>query len=94
MFLQTTRNACNQGYEAHEQLSIDLKGSIENLNRNNCMLTAIDEYSGFPFAFPCFDINAETVIKCLAQLFLLFCQYSCIHSNRTVVLNLFAVKYP
>ena len=52
-----------------ERLSIDFKiGPIGNLNRNNYMLTVIDEYSRFPFAFPCSNINAETV-KCLTQLF-------------------------
>ena len=55
-----------------ERLSIDLKGSIGNLNCNNYMLTVIGEYSRFPFAFPCSNINAETVIKCLTQLFSLF----------------------
>ena len=51
-----------------EQLSIDFKGHIGNLNRNNYILTVIDKYSRFPFAFPCSNINAETVIKCLTQL--------------------------
>ena len=46
------------------------------------MLTLIDEYSRFPFAFPCSNINTETVIKCLTQLFSLFGLCSCIHSDR------------
>ena len=46
-----------------ERLSIDFKGPIGNLNRNNYMLTVIDEYSRFLFAFPCSNINAETVIS-------------------------------
>ena len=43
-----------------EQLSIDFKGLIGNLNRNNYMLTVIDEYSRFPFAFPCSNNNVKT----------------------------------
>ena len=65
-----------------ERLSIDFKGPIGNLNRNNYMLTVIDQYSRFPLAFPCSNINAETVIKCLTQLFSLFGLCSCIHSDR------------
>ena len=59
-----------------ERLSIDFKGPIGNLNRYNYMLTVIDEYSRFPFAFPCSNINAETVIKCLTQLFFYL---GCVH---------------
>ena len=55
-----------------ERLSINFKSPDGNLNRNNYMLSVIDEYSRFPFTFPCSHINAETAIKCLTQLFLLF----------------------
>ena len=65
-----------------ERLSIDFKGPIGNLNRTNYMLSVIDEYSRFLFAFSCSNINAKTVIKCLTQLFLFFGLYSCIHSDR------------
>ena len=65
-----------------ERLSIDFKGPIGNLNRNNYMLTVVDEYSRFSFAFSCSNINAKTLIKCLMQLFSLFGLCSCIHSDR------------
>ena len=65
-----------------ERLSIDFKSPIENLNRNNYMLTVVDENSRFPFAFSSSNINAETVIKCLMQLFSLFGLCLCIHSDR------------
>ena len=65
-----------------ERLSIDFKDPIGNLKRNNYMLTAVDEYSRFPLAISCSNINAETVIKCLTQLFYLFGLCSCIHSDR------------
>ena len=65
-----------------ERFSIDFKDPIGNLNCNNYMLTVIDEYSRFPFAFPCSNINAKTVIKCLTQLFSLFGLCLCIHSDR------------
>jgi len=40
----------------------------------------VDEYSRFPFAFPCH--SAETVISCLNQLFTLFGMPDYIHSDR------------
>ena len=43
-----------------KQLSNNFKSPIRNLNHNNYMLTVIDEYSRFPFAFPCSNINAKT----------------------------------
>ena len=46
------------------------------------MLTVIEEYPRFLFAFSCSNNNAETVIKCLTQLFSLFGLCSCIHSDR------------
>jgi len=46
------------------------------------MLTVVDEYSRFPFAFPCRSSDAETVISCLNQLFTLFGMPAYIHSDR------------
>ena len=49
---------------------------------NKYLLVVIDEYSRFPFGFPCSDISAQTVIKHLAYLFCLFGTPSTIHSDR------------
>ena len=46
------------------------------------MLVAVDEYSRFPFAFPCKNMNSQTVINCLNQLFCLFGLPGFIHSDR------------
>ena len=46
------------------------------------ILTIIDEYSRYPFMFPCADITASTIIKCLKRLFALFGLPSAIHSDR------------
>ena len=46
------------------------------------MLTIVDEFSRFPFVFPCQDINSSTVIKCLCQLFAIFGMPSYVHSDR------------
>ena len=46
------------------------------------MLTIIDEYSRFPFAYPVKDISSSTFIKCLTHLFSIFAMPSFIHSDR------------
>ena len=51
-------------------------------SHNKYLLTMIDEYSRFPFAFPCPDMIASTIIKCFCQLFSLFGMPSYIHSDR------------
>jgi len=46
------------------------------------MLTVINEFSRFPFAFPCSSFDAKTVISCLNRLFELFGMPAYIHSDR------------
>ena len=58
-----------QATQARQRLSIDLKKPVKG--RNTYVLIAVDEYSRFPFAFPCKNMNSRTVINCLNQLFLL-----------------------
>ncbi|CAM1325736.1 Uncharacterised protein at_DN2520 [Pycnogonum litorale] len=65
-----------------ERLSMDFKGPLPTNSRNRYLLTIIDEYSRFPFAFPCSDMTASTVIKCLTQLFSIFGMPLYIHSDR------------
>jgi len=47
-----------------ERLSIDFKGPLPNIVPKQ-ILTAIDEFSRFPFAFACPDMQLTTVIRCL-----------------------------
>lgn len=65
-----------------ERLSIDFKGPLPTVSRNKYMLTVVDEFSRFPFAFPCPDISTNTVIQCLTQLFVLFGLPSYVHCDR------------
>ncbi|XP_059839833.1 uncharacterized protein LOC132401724 isoform X5 [Hypanus sabinus] len=65
-----------------KRLSVDIKGPLPSTDRNVYFLNIIDEYSLFPFAIPCPDTTATSVIKPLRQLFTLF-GYPCyIHSDR------------
>ena len=65
-----------------ERISVDFKGPLPSTSHNKYLLTMIDEYSRFPFAFPCSDMTASTIIKCVCQLFSLFGMPSYIHSDR------------
>ena len=65
-----------------ERLSVDFKGPIPSSTRNKYLLTIVDEFSRFPFAFPCSDISASTVIRCFCQLFSIFGLTAFIHSDR------------
>lgn len=55
-----------------ERLNVDFKGPIPSNTHNKYILTIIDEYIRFPFAFACKDMTSGTVIKYFTELFLLF----------------------
>jgi transposase InsO family protein len=42
----------------------------------------VDEYSRFPFVFPCPDVTAKTVVSCLMELFSLIGCPASLHSDR------------
>ena len=65
-----------------ERLNLDFKGPLPSSSPHKYMLTVIDEFSRFPFAFPCNNVNTTTVISCLNQLFALFSMPAYIHSDR------------
>ena len=65
-----------------ERLNLDFKGPLPSETRNTFMLTIIDEYSRFPFVFPCPDVSTNTVEKCLTQLFSVFGMPKYVHSDR------------
>jgi len=68
--------------QVFERLNLDFKGPLPSASSNKYFLTVVDEYSRFPFAFPCSDMTAKTVIQCLTQLFSIFGMCSYIHSDR------------
>lgn len=65
-----------------ERLSIDFKGPLPSVTRDRYILTVVDEFTRFPFAFPCYDQSATTVIRCLTQLFSIFGMPAYIHSDQ------------
>ena len=65
-----------------ERISIDFMGPKPSVTRNKYILTVIDEFSRFPFMFPCPDLSASTVVNCLKRLFFMFGLPGAIHSDR------------
>ena len=65
-----------------ECLCVDFKSPVASSGKNRYMLTIVDEFSRFPFAFPCANMDASTVIACLSQLFTLFGLCAFVHSDR------------
>ncbi|GFV79415.1 retrovirus-related Pol polyprotein from transposon opus [Trichonephila clavipes] len=65
-----------------EMLNLDFKGPLPSVSRNHYILTIVDEFSRFPFAIPCSDISAKTVILHLKNIFSIFGMPSFIHSDR------------
>ena len=65
-----------------ERLNIDFKGPLPSTNQYRYFLTVVDEYSRFPFAFPCKDMTSSTVVACLQQLFSMYGLPGYVHSDR------------
>ena len=64
-----------------ERLSFDFKGPLPSTSKNRYLLTIVDEFSRFPFAFPCRSTDATTVIAYLNDLFAVFGTCAYIHSD-------------
>jgi len=64
-----------------ERLNLDFKGPLQSNSNNNYLLVVIDEYSRFPFVFPCKDMTTSTVIKRLDRLFALCGTAGFVHSD-------------
>ena len=64
-----------------ERVSIDFKGALPSVLRNVYMLTVVDEFSRFPFCFPCPNMSTQIVIKCLNDLFTLCGIPNYVHSD-------------
>ena len=67
--------------QAFERLNIDFKGPLPSAGQERYLLTICDEFSRFPFAFPCRDMSSQTVINCLCSPFFMFGMPSFVHSD-------------
>ena len=68
--------------QTFEKLDLDFKGPLPSNNKNIYFLQIIDEYSKYPFVYPCSDMKTETVISKLCDLFAIFGMPAYIHSDR------------
>ena len=66
-----------------QRLNMDFKGPLPtSTTGNKYLLTIIDEFSRFPFAYPCKDMSSKTIINCLSHLFSIFGMPDMIHTDR------------
>nr|XP_027225402.1 uncharacterized protein LOC113817525 [Penaeus vannamei] len=80
-FHQPERAHLIKATQPFERLNIDFKGPLPSTD-NKYFLNIFDEYSRFPFVFPCPNMTAATVINCLSQLFSIFGMPAYVHSDR------------
>jgi transposase InsO family protein len=81
-FFRPPRGQLIQASRPYDRISIDFVGPKESVTKNKYLLVMVDEFSRFPFVYPCADITAKTVIACLLNLFCLFGCPASIHSDR------------
>ena len=79
-FYEKPKEKLIKAMRPRERISIDFKGSLDG--RNKYILFVINEFSRYPFAFPCHGITTATVILYLTTLFCVFGFPSYVHSDR------------
>jgi len=62
-----------------DRLSVDFRGPVRG--PRPYLLIVIDEYSRFPFVFPCKNVSSSSVVECLSSLFCIQGFPSCVHSD-------------
>ena len=81
-FIRRAPQTLVKASQLFEKLSVDFIGPLPSSSCNRYLLTVVDEFSRFPFAFPGADVAAETVMKHLINLFSVFGNPSFVHSDR------------
>ena len=81
-FFSPGSNTLIKATQPMERWNIDFKGPLPSKSKNVYFLCIVDEFSRFPFCFPCANVEADTVINCLEKLFSLFGTCGYVHSDR------------
>ena len=81
IFYRPKKSELVKATKPFERISIDFKGPLPSLSKNKYLFVVVDEYSRFPFAFPCPNMNSSTVIGCLDKLFTLCGMPQFLHSD-------------
>ena len=85
-FYKPENNCLIKATQPMERLNIDFKGPLPSSSKNIYFLCIVDEFSRFPFIFPCPNMSAATIIGCLERVFALFGTCGYIHSDRGTAL--------
>ena len=91
-FVQSQGSCLIKSTQPFERLNLDFKGPLPSTTKNHYFLTIIDEYTRFPFAFPCSDMTPLTVVNCLTQLFSIFGTCAFIRSDRWSAFQSYELK--
>ena len=83
-FFKPPKGTLIQATSPWEGISIDFVGLMANSKANQYLLTIVDKFSHFPFAYLCANMKTETVIEKLMELFTIFRCLGVLHSNRSV----------
>ena len=81
-FYRPQQNTLIKATQSMKRWSLDFKGPIRSSSQNTYMLTIVDEYSRFPFAFPCPSTTSATLMKCLDKMFVICGTPTNVHSER------------
>ena len=81
-FFKPENQTLIEATRSFQRINVDFKGPIPTATPNKFILTAVDKFSRYPFAFDCSDKTSTTVISCLSQIFSRFGQPYRIHSDR------------
>ncbi|KFD48875.1 hypothetical protein M513_10238 [Trichuris suis] len=82
LFYRPDGAAVIKAIQPYERLNLDFKGLLPGEPANRFLLCIVDEYSRFPFAFPCPDTSAASVIRIMNELFALFGVPAYVHTGR------------
>ncbi|QQP58573.1 Uncharacterized protein FKW44_003939, partial [Caligus rogercresseyi] len=82
LFFKLSNEPLIKATKPMERLSLDFKGPLPSCSRNKYLLTMVDEYSRFPFAYPCPDVSSQSVIRGLLEVFSIFGLPSLVHTDR------------
>ncbi|XP_031338116.1 uncharacterized protein LOC116167022 [Photinus pyralis] len=81
-FYKSQENHLIKATRPFERLNVDFKGPVPSNTKNTYILTIVDEYTRFPFAYPCRDMTSATIKTNLYNLFSIFGTPAYIHSDR------------
>ena len=61
---------------------MDFKGPVVCITKNKCLLVIVDEFSRFPFVYPCVNMKASAIIEKSCNLFSLFGFPGYVHTDQ------------